>query len=206
MPSLVAIPWQRNFYLTPETLSMLQLASAHAGHNIPVSDAWRSYAEQAYYYDQYLHHGGPVASNPDTGQRNHMRGDAVDIQNRADRAAMLAVGFTPDPDEWWHFNNPRWASHPIIPTLTIPASPGASTPIGKDDDDMQIWEAFKVVPAQGAPRDDTIYLSLNRAGYWGQTAQDWADRQYWFNQHGIPVPQVQSVKNPSAFGPNLSQR
>lgn len=131
MSDLVPIPWQPSYVLTPDTLTMLQLASAHAGHNILVSDAWRSYDEQKGYWDAYQRYlrGGPyaaIASNPDTGQRNHMRGAAVDIQNRADRDAMLAVGFTPDSDEWWHFNNPRWASMPIIKTYTATASSAAS--------------------------------------------------------------------------------
>lgn len=147
--TLVPIPWQPWYLLTPDTLTMLQLASAHAGHNIPVSDAWRSYAEQKGYWDAYQRYlrGGPyaaIASNPDTGQRNHMRAAAVDIQNRADRAAMLAVGFTPDPDEWWHFNNPRWASMPII-TANTTAAGGAATPIITPDipqeEDMRVIRA-----------------------------------------------------------------
>jgi hypothetical protein len=137
MAVLVPIPWQPQYVLTPDTLTMLQLASAHAGHNIQVDDAWRSYAQQKYYYDGYINHqpGFNVASNPDTGQRNHMRGAAVDITDQADRGAMLTVGFTPDPVEWWHFNNPRWASMPIIPTNTdtTSVSGGGATPIQEAD-------------------------------------------------------------------------
>lgn len=115
MASLVQVPYAPGVWCTPDTLTRLADACRRAGHNIPLSEGWRSYAQQAYYYDQYLHHGGPPASNPDTGQRNHMRGAAFDIQNKADRAAMLAAGFTPDADEWWHFNNPNWPNMPIIP-------------------------------------------------------------------------------------------
>lgn len=172
MNALVSIPWQPSYVLTPDTLTMLQLASAHAGHNIPVSDAWRPYAEQKAYHDAYLHYlaGGPyapIASDPDTGQRNHMRGAAVDIQNHADRAAMLAVGFTPDPDEWWHFNNPRWQSMPIIKTNDGTAAAGSSSiPITPTkprpkDDDMMIYSStsergrcYLVTPYEVSPVDD----------------------------------------------------
>lgn len=157
MAALVPIPWQPHYFLTPDTLTMLQLASAHAGHNINVNDAWRSYAEQKGYWDAYQNylHGGPyaaIASNPDTGQRNHMRGAAVDIANRADRAAMLAVGFTPDGDEWWHFNNPRWASMPIIPTNTGSASSGATPLAEAAAPALNLSEAFVMIRIQSPAR------------------------------------------------------
>lgn len=133
MVNLVPIPWQPGYKLTPDTLALLIAASNRVGHNIEVVDAWRSYAKQAYYFDQYEHHGGPPASNPDTGQRNHMRGAAVDIKytTAANRSAMLAVGFTADPVENWHFNNPNWVNMPIIPTDTAPVNVGPVTPIIK---------------------------------------------------------------------------
>lgn len=129
---LVQVPYAPGVWCTPDTLDRLADACRRAGHNIPLSEGWRSYAQQAYYYDQYLHHGGPPASNPDTGQRNHMRGAAFDIVNKADRAAMLAAGFTPDADEWWHFNNPNWPNMPIIPVnlwLGTATAGGGATPI-----------------------------------------------------------------------------
>lgn len=150
MNALAPIPWQPTYVLTPDTLELLEEASEEAGHDIPVSDAWRSYAEQKGYHDAYLAYlnGGPyapIASDPDKGQRNHMRGAAVDIQNYGDRAAMLKVGFTPDPDEWWHFNNPRWASMPIIKTNTVTASTEAHT-IQEDDDMAAKYQLVKAAP------------------------------------------------------------
>lgn len=132
MANLVPIPWQPGYYLTPDTLAYLKAAGNKLGTNLIVVDAWRSYAEQAYYYDQYINHGGPPASNPDTGQRNHMRGAAFDLQ-RTDatvQAACKVVGLIRDADESWHWNNPYWANMPIIPTNdTTTAGGGNSTPI-----------------------------------------------------------------------------
>jgi hypothetical protein len=132
--SLVPIPYQPGFKLTQSTLNLLMEAGRIAGHEITVTDAWRSYAEQAYYWDQYINHGGNVASNPDTGQRNHMRGAAVDILNTGsvNRNAMLSAGFTPDPDESWHFNDPNWQNMPIIPTDDSSSAPSSFVTKGKN--------------------------------------------------------------------------
>lgn len=116
MSNLISVPYQPGYKATPATVARLQTACNIAGHNIPIDDAWRSYVEQSYYWDQYINHDGNPASNPDTGQRNHMRGAAFDIVNRSDRNAMLQAGFTPDSDEWWHFNDPNWQNMPIILT------------------------------------------------------------------------------------------
>ncbi|MDN4598839.1 M15 family metallopeptidase [Leifsonia virtsii] len=154
MNTLVPIPWQPGYFLTPDTLTMLQLASAHAGHNIPVTDAWRSYLEQKGYRDYYeadpLHH--PYASDPDdpNAQNNHMRAAAVDIRDRADRAAMLAVGFKPDGSEWWHFNNPRWASMPIIPINTYVALASLNaTALSPDDIRSLLEDDMKLITSTG---------------------------------------------------------
>lgn len=136
MSNLIPVPYQPEYSGTPDTVALLLKACQLAGHNIPLVDGWRSYAQQAYYYDQYLNHGGPTASNPDTGQRNHMRGAAWDIANPpADRQYMLAAGFTPDAVEDWHFNNPNWANMPIIPVNTTVASI-AATPVIEREEDM----------------------------------------------------------------------
>lgn len=136
MANLVPIPWQPGYYLTPDTLAYLRAAGNKLGTNLIVTDAWRSYAEQAYYYDQYKNHGGNPASSPDTGLRQHMRGAAFDLQ-RTDatvQAACKSVGLVRDYDEAWHWNNPYWASMPIIPVNdTATAGGGSSTPIEEDD-------------------------------------------------------------------------
>lgn len=141
MVNLVPIPWQPGYYLTPDTLAYLVAAGRKLGPQLEVTDAWRSYAEQAYYYDQYLNHGGPPASNPDTGQRNHMRGAAFDLA-RTDatvQAACKSVGLIRDAAETWHWNNPYWANMPIIPTnTTTTTGGGGSTPI---EDDMPLTPA-----------------------------------------------------------------
>lgn len=120
--NLVPIPWQPNYFLTPDTLALLKAAGDRLQTQLRVTDAWRSYAQQAYYYDQFLHHGGPPASSPEPpGQRNHMRGAAFDLQ-RTDsiaQAAARAVGLIRDAVEPWHWNNPNWRNMPIIPTHTI---------------------------------------------------------------------------------------
>lgn len=137
MPSLVPIPWQPSYYLTPDTLALLTAAGDRLGVDLIVTDAWRSYAEQKGYYDYYLADpkNHPVASNPDTGQRNHMRGAAFDLfrTDPAVQAACRAVGLTRDPDEPWHWNNPAWQRMPIIPDLTSAAS-STATPIPTGDE------------------------------------------------------------------------
>jgi hypothetical protein len=142
MAGLVPIPWQPQYFVTPDTLALLVKASGIAGHNIQVVDAWREYAQQKYLYNGWINHlpGFNLASNPDdpNAQNNHLRAAAVDILNRGDRAAMLAAGFTPDSVEWWHFNNPNWRNMPIIKTNTSVASTGG-TPIDNstaEEDDM----------------------------------------------------------------------
>lgn len=142
MSELVMIPWQPGYYLTPSTLKLLEEACNVLGGHIMVTDAWRSYAEQAYYYDQYINHGGPPASNPDTGQRNHMRGAAFD-SGRTDliaQAAFRKVGLIRDAVESWHWNDPNWQNMPVIPTNTNTAGGGATplpTPSPTEEEDMK---------------------------------------------------------------------
>lgn len=144
---LVSIPWQPGYKLTPATLARLQRASQIAGHNIQVDDAWRSYAEQLYYRQYYeadtKNH--PYAGDPNDTRdpRNHQRAAAVDIVNKSDRAAMLAAGFTADPVEWWHFNDPNAANMPIILSDTGTAASG-STPINTTNGDNEMPNFYQV--------------------------------------------------------------
>lgn len=140
MTSLVQVPWQLECWLTPDTLALLGAAGEHAGEQLLIDGAdgaWRSYARQSYLYFGYVNHlpGFNTASNPDTGQRNHMRGAAFDLRRTdpAAQAACRAVGLVRDSEESWHWNNPRWASMPIIPTLPTSAAGGGGTPIQEDD-------------------------------------------------------------------------
>lgn len=177
MATLVPIPWQPGYYLTPDTLSLLIAAGNKLQTQFQVADAWRSYAEQAYYYDQYKNHGGNIASSPDSGQRNHMRGAAFDLA-RTDASAQAAchsVGLLRDPDESWHWNNPYWANMPIIPTNpnTSTAGDGGSTPIQKE-----FVMKYQLIQASG---NATIYLTgpgITFAipnGTWYNVLSRWAD-------------------------------
>lgn len=151
--SLVSIPWQPTYVLTTDTLALLERAGEIAGHDIRVTDAWREYAAQKYLYDGWVKRlpGFNLASNPDdpNSQNNHLRAAAVDIANRADRAAMLAAGFTPDAVEWWHFNNPNWRNMPIIRTNTSAASNGATNLPTITDQELEMGAYIISSPTKG---------------------------------------------------------
>lgn len=148
---LVPIPWQPNLFLHPQTLALLQAVAARLGYNphlVNGAGAWRPYAEQKRLYDGWVKRlpGFNLASNPDTGQRSHMRGAAFDLQSTHPnvQAACRAVGLVRDPVEPWHWNDPRWASMPIIKTNTSTAgTTGTAIPIdlkGKTMDYIFNWD------------------------------------------------------------------
>jgi len=164
--TLVPVPWQPWLYLTPHTLSLFVAAGKRLGRNIIFNSVrsptgsylatWRSYSDAVYLWDQYLHHGGAPASNPDTGQRNHLRGAAGDIigTDATTQAACRAVGLVRDPNEAWHWNDPQWPTMPIIASNPAAAGGGA-TPIGDDSmsaadvADLKAWmTAALYVPGQ----------------------------------------------------------
>jgi hypothetical protein len=166
MTTLYPIPWNPDLYLTRDTLDLLGRASELAGHNIECSEAWRTYSQQKGYWDArvaFLNGTGPYAppaSNPDdpNGQNNHRRAAAVDIVRRADRGFMLAAGFTPDADEWWHFNNPNWRRMPIVNDAALAALSATPIPTG-DEVDMASREDIRadvqaVITAAIAPLTD----------------------------------------------------
>jgi hypothetical protein len=163
MADLVQIPWQAGLWLTPSTMGYLQRASDRLGTQLLLTDsrsAWRSYASQKALYDAWRRDPkrNPVASNPDTGQRSHMRGAAFDLR-RTDAAAQnacRAVGLIRDSDEAWHWNDPDWASMPIIPTNTSAAG-GSGTLITEET----VFATFIDItqPAKG-------YTLLGDAGTW----------------------------------------
>lgn len=156
MTTLYPIPWNDDLYLTRDTLDMLGRASELAGHNIECSEAWRTYLAQKGFWDArqaYLNGTGPYAppaSNPDdpNGQNNHRRAAAVDIVNLADRPFMLAAGFTADPDEDWHFNNPNWRNMPIINEPALAGLPATPIPTG-DEFDMATLDELRSIVAAG---------------------------------------------------------
>lgn len=126
MSALVRIPWQKHLFLTPSTLALLERASTYYGDDLylydaeytRISPAWRSYAQQKAARNRWLAGQGPYASDPDTGQRNHMRGAAFDLRLTTARVqqACRRAGLVRDPGETWHWNDPAWASMPIIKT------------------------------------------------------------------------------------------
>jgi hypothetical protein len=99
-----------------------------------------------------------------------MRGGAFDLINTdaATQAACRAVGLVRDKKEAWHWNNPRWASMPIIKTNTATSS-GTITQI-EDEEDMptaaEIAEAvwrFELTNTNGvkARATDILFASAN---------------------------------------------
>lgn len=125
--TLVQIPWQPVYWLTPHTLNLLDKASdllgtrlyLYTGDPRGLLSAWRSYQQQKLLYEAFLN-GGTLASSPDVGPRMHMRGGAFDLvrQDTTARNACKAVGLIPDPTEAWHWNDPLGTSMPIIETNT----------------------------------------------------------------------------------------
>lgn len=121
MSKLVPIPWQPHLYLTPHTLAYLVRASGYYGQNLYVASpdgAWRSFARQLFYWLRWLRAHLIPASNPVSGPRFHMRGAAFDLIGTSARvqAACRRAGLVHDPVEDWHWNDPNWASMPIIRT------------------------------------------------------------------------------------------
>lgn len=156
MPSLVPIPWQPDLYLTPDTLAYLQAASTRLNTHLAVAagdGAWRSYASQKALRDYYLAdpENRPFAADPDTGQRNHMRGAAFDLvrTDAAAQAACRAVGLIRDEAEPWHWNNPRWTSMPIVPDLTAAASTGDATLINQITATLEANDMLPLLIAPG---------------------------------------------------------
>lgn len=202
MPNLVPIPWQPAYFLTPDTLDYLIAASNRLGTQLQVTDAWRSYAEQAALYKAYREGRGAIASNPDTGQRNHMRGAAFDLV-RTDKTAQdacRAVGLLRDPDESWHWNNPRWASMPIIPTNTTTAATAAHI---LEDDPMAM--KYEIIAGRN-DKSGTHYISFNRAGRYALSKTSEADYQYWLRSELGYKPEevaVRVVDSLESFGPIL---
>lgn len=115
---LVPIPWQPHLKLRPETLRLLQAASARVGRDLYLygpNSAWRSYAQQQAMWDRYQAGGNP-ASHPAVGPRQHMRGAAFDLADTSWRVqrACRAVGLVRDPREAWHWNHPNWLNMAVI--------------------------------------------------------------------------------------------
>lgn len=91
-----------------DTLARAALAAYRYGHTIYVNSSFRTRREQERLYDEYINHGGPLASLPGTSM--HERGLALDIPNaRLNDELMVElrkVGLIDDvPSEIWHVTN-----------------------------------------------------------------------------------------------------
>jgi hypothetical protein len=119
---LVPVPWQPGLYVHRDLLVKMEGVRRRVGYppmlHGPLS-GWRSYATQKALWDAYQAGTGNVASNPDTGNRTHMRGVAGDWADTSARmqAACRAVGLVRDPLEDWHWQLANWRDYPIIPEM-----------------------------------------------------------------------------------------
>ncbi|MEO6116022.1 MAG: hypothetical protein ABIP33_06520 [Pseudolysinimonas sp.] len=123
---------------------------------------WRSYATQDYLYEGSIHHlpGFNTASNPNTGQRNHMRGAAGDLvlTDAETQAACREVGLIRDTVEDWHWNDPNWAHMHIIPSFTTTAGDG-SNPFDN------------TIPKEHQVTDTTVFQMIDPTG---KDVSDWS--------------------------------
>jgi len=122
---LTRVPWQPGLHVHVDLLVKLEQVRAAMGRSpllySPLS-GWRSHAEQEALWLAHLAGRGNVASNPNTGNRTHMRGVAADLQDYspAMQRALVAAGLQRDPAEAWHWQLPSWRDYPIIPTMPTP--------------------------------------------------------------------------------------
>ena len=105
-------------YLTHEAAAAFLAMNAESERDYGVTlrtasarTAYRPYADQEYFWDQYLHHGGNLAARP--GTSNHGWALAVDLATPQMRAIVDKIGhrygwakeWSDAPSEWWHL---RW--------------------------------------------------------------------------------------------------
>ena len=126
--SLVPIPWQPSLMVHSDLLARLRAVGAIMGrppYLFGPNSAWRSYAQQKALWDAYQNGTGNIASNPDTGNRTHMRGVAADLLDTslAMQRACVRAGLQRDPAEAWHWQLPNWRDYPIIKELPPPVEP-----------------------------------------------------------------------------------
>jgi hypothetical protein len=92
--------------IAPAMWALLAAQSAYGGMILPyVVSSYRSYAQQAALYADYINGTGNLAAPP--GQSNHETGTALDITaiNNAIAPTMARFGWIRDvPGEPWHFH------------------------------------------------------------------------------------------------------
>lgn len=119
-------------YLTHEAAAAFMAMNAESerdyGVTLRVSSArtaYRPYADQLYFWNQYLYHGGNLAARP--GTSNHGLGLAVDLATEQMRRIVDKIGhkygwakeWSDAQSEWWHlrYRSGVWHGHvgdPII--------------------------------------------------------------------------------------------
>ncbi len=124
--------------------------------------AWRSHAVQKELYDRWRAGKGNPASNPDTGNRTHMRGVAADLADTsaAMQRACVAVGLQRDYAEAWHWQLPNWRDYPIIEALPEPEQE-------TEDIDMLLLTINDGNGRYG-PKGKS-YWAVSGSGYWWET-------------------------------------
>lgn len=123
--SLVPVPWQPHLMVHKDLLVKLEAVRSIMGRPPMLygkNSSWRSYAQQKALWDAYQNGTGNVASNPDTGNRTHMRGVASDLldYSAAMQRACVRVGLQRDYAEVWHWQLRNWRDYPIIEELPEP--------------------------------------------------------------------------------------
>lgn len=187
--SLVQIPWQPDLWLAPSTLGYLLKLRDRIGYNpfvVRSGGAWRAYYSQKYYWDGWVARrpGFSPASNPDTGPRQHMRGAAFDLLDTS--AAMQrhcrALGLIREPSEAWHWNDPRWASMPVIKTNTSAAG-GGSTPIDPKEYEMSASDTATIIKLLSEIHQPLLNGALEQIGRidknTGETHQAIYETEQW---------------------------
>ncbi|UXO93842.1 D-alanyl-D-alanine carboxypeptidase [Pseudanabaena phage Pan2] len=175
--SLVPIPWEPGLYIHPDMLKRLRAIEASLGR-VPYlfgeNSAWRSYAQQKAMWDAYQNGTGNVASNPDTGNRTHMRGVAVDLQDTslAMQRACVRAGLQRDPNENWHWQLPNWADYPII--LELPEEQDIDVKLIRRDGGTPEWSLFH--PTLRGPSElERGYIVVTDPEIAKGLARTWAD-------------------------------
>lgn len=158
---LVPIPWQPELFIHRDMLARLQAVKADMGRDPLLygeNSAWRSYAQQKALWDAYQNGTGNPASNPDTGNRTHMRGVAADLRDTslAMQRALQRAGLQRDPVEAWHWQLPNWREYPIVNELLKP----------EDEDDEMKPVIFKRI---------------------GGSAEEWSMIAPWIGPNGREV-------------------
>lgn len=159
--TLVPVPWQPHLYVHSDLLVKLQQIQQRLGRNpnlYPVLSGWRSYEQQKELWQRYLAGTGNPASNPDTGNRTHMRGVASDLADTSAemQRACIAVGLQRDFAEAWHWQLPTWRDYPIIPTMP--------TPPPKPRNEKLMTAAYLHAPAGNGKSDRYALVGLEVPG------------------------------------------